>query len=405
MRRAPQITRVQVKNYRVLRDLDLRELRSFMVLVGPNGSGKSTLFDVFAFLGDCFTEGIRRACDKRGGLDEIRSRGSSGPVTIAITYESEVRIGGKPKRRKLSYSIDLVESESGRPVVARELLRWSITPGPGRPRHIIDFAKGKGKVADEESGHSSEEELSGPDVLAVSALGQLRTHPRVMALKEFVSGWYMSYLTIDDERTTPVAGPQERLSRSGDNLSNVLQYLKETHPRRLNTIIDRLREAVPALGDVTYEESPDGRLILMLRDQPFERPVLARYASDGTLKMLSYLVVLSDPDPAPFIGIEEPENFLYPQLLADLANWCRDAARNSQVLVTTHSTEFVDACYPTEVVALYRDEDGYTRAIRPETLDTVDTMMRTGGKLGWLWDAGYFDKLPTPRIAPLDQDS
>ncbi|MEY9213011.1 AAA family ATPase [Thermobifida halotolerans] len=400
-RKPPQITRIRVRNYRALRDVDIKDLRPFTVLVGPNGSGKSTLFDVFAFLSECFTDGVRRACDRRGGLPELFSRGSSGPLEIEITYQSDVRIGGRPRRRTLSYLLSL-DQKRGRAVVDREVLRWSISPGPGRPNHIIDFRQGRGKVADEESGVTAEQELAASDVLAVSALGQLRNHPRVVALKEFVSGWYLSYLSVDDERKPPQAGPQEHLSRSGDNLSNVLQYLKEEHPERLNTVIDQLRRAIPALGEVTYQTSPDGRLILMMRDEPFDQPVLAHFVSDGTLKMLSYLVIFSDPDIAPFIGVEEPENFLYPHLLPGLASLCREAASRSQILVTTHSPEFVDECQPTEVLALYRGEDGYTRVVRPHLIEAVNAMMDSGARLGWLWEAGYFEELPKPRTVVRD---
>ena len=67
---------------------------------------------------------------------------------------------------------------------------------------------------------------------------------------------------------------------------------------------------------------PDGRLLLQIKDAPFSHPVMARFASDGTLKMLAYLVLLYDPAPPPFIGIEEPENFLHPRLLPE---WPRNA--------------------------------------------------------------------------------
>ena len=49
---------------------------------------------------------------------------------------------------------------------------------------------------------------------------------------------------------------------------------------------------------------------------------MARFASDGTLKLLAYLVLPYDPFPPPFIGIEEPENFLHPRLLPELAEEC-----------------------------------------------------------------------------------
>lgn len=182
--------------------------------------------------------------------------------------------------------------------------------------------------------------LQSPDLIAVNALGQFADHPRVAALRDFITGWYVSYLSIDSTRGQPEAGPQERLSRNGDNLANVIQYLGERHPDRLTQVFETLRSRVPRIEKVLAEAMPDGRLLLTIKDAPFDNPILARFASDGTLKMLAYLVLLYDPSPPPFIGIEEPENFLHPRLLYGLAEECRAAAERGQLLVTTHSPFF-----------------------------------------------------------------
>ena len=73
----------------------------------------------------------------------------------------------------------------------------------------------------------------------------------------------------------------------------------------------------------------DGRLLLQIKDAPFERPILAKFASDGTLKMMAYLVVLYDPDPPQLIGIEGPSDHLHPRLLPELAEECRNASSAS----------------------------------------------------------------------------
>lgn len=388
--RPPVIESIKIENYRVLQDVEIKKLKPFTVLVGPNGSGKSTLFDVFAFMSTCFTSGIRNAWDRRGGQRQLRSRGMEGPIAIQISYREQ------PNSRLLTYRLE-IEEERGRPVVAWELLRWTSSARQGRPTHILDFKHGVGYVVDEESGRKSQEHLDGPDNLAVNALGQFKSHPRVAALRRFISGWYLSYLSVMEERKSPAAGPQERLSQSGDNISNVLQYLKENHPERLQAVMDALRETVPALERVDYSTSPDGRLVLFIKDAPFEDSVLANFASDGTLKLLSYLTLLYDPDPAPFIGIEEPENQLYPSVLSGLAEQCRQSSEKSQVLVTTHSHDFVNACRADEVIALYRSADGYTRVVRPHTIPLVQEMLGQGALLGSLWQEQYFDELPEPK--------
>jgi predicted ATPase len=135
----------------------------------------------------------------------------------------------------------------------------------------------------------------------------------------------------------------------------------------------------------------DGRLLLRLKDRPFETPLLAKFVSDGTLKLLAYLTMLYDPAPAPIIGVEEPENQLHPRLLYPLAEEMRSAAERSQVLVTTHSPQFADALRPDELWVLYRDIDGYTRTQRASGLPGLMAMVDEGGSLGSLWMEGYFD--------------
>lgn len=135
---------------------------------------------------------------------------------------------------------------------------------------------------------------------------------------------------------------------------------------------------------------PDGRLLLTIKDAPFLNPILARFASDGTLKMLAYLAMLYDPTPPPFIGIEEPENFLHPRLLYGLAEECRGAAERGQLLVTTHSPFFLNTMQPHEVRVLYRDDDGYTQVFLASEIHGVLEFMSEGAQLGHLWVEGHF---------------
>ncbi len=165
--------------------------------------------------------------------------------------------------------------------------------------------------------NGSKNACSSPETIAVNTLGQLAKHPRVTALRQFVTGWYLSCLSADSTRASVEAGPQERLSPTGNNLPNVIQYLKEQHPDRLREILKALSERVPRLERVTADVMPDGWLLLQIKDAPFDQPVLARFASDGTLKLLAYLTILYDPDPPQLIGIEEPENYLHPRLLPE----------------------------------------------------------------------------------------
>ena len=117
--------------------------------------------------------------------------------------------------------------------------------------------------------------------------------------------------------------------------------------------------------------------------------------SDGTLKMFCYMLLLQDPDPAPFICIEEPENGLYHKLLETLAQEFRVHATGrkggSQVFITTHQPYFVDGLSPEEVWILEKGEDGFSTVKRASADETVRNMVAEGLPLGGLWYSDYLD--------------
>jgi len=383
----PRIEYLKVENYRALRSIELADLTPLTVLLGPNGSGKSTIFDVFNFLSECFTLGLRKAWDKRGRFRELRTRGSEGPLLFELRYRET------PDSQPATYHLE-IDEQAGAPVVIEESLKWRrVATGAGAPYKILSFRNGRGWVLSGERPERDDkkvyEQLDEPEMLAVSTLGRLAKNPRVAALRRFISNWYVSYLSIEDTRGQPEAGAQERLSKTGDNLANVVQYLKEQYPTQLEQVFETLKRRIPRLEKVLSEPMQDGRLLLRVKDAPFAEPVLARFASDGTLKMLAYLLVLLDPKPPSFIGIEEPENFLHPRLLPELAEECRAATERSQLLVTTHSPFFLNGLQAEEVRALYRDEHGYTSALRASDIPGVPEFLGNGAQLGHLWLEGH----------------
>lgn len=383
----PRIEALRVQRYRALHDLALKPLTPLIVFLGPNGSGKSTVFDVFAFLSECFSAGLRKAWDKRGRFKELRTRGASGPIVIELKYRE------KRKSPLITYHLAIDESPKG-PFVSEEWLAWK-RGSHGQPFRFLDFRNGEGQVVSgempDERDQRIEERLSSPEMIAVNTLGQLAKHPRVIALRRFITGWYLSYLSADSTRSVAEAGPQERLSQNGDNLPNVIQYLKEQHTERLDQILQVLSNRVPRLEKVSADVMPDGRLLLQIKDAPFDQPILARFASDGTLKLLAYLTLLYDPDPPQLIGIEEPENYLHPRLLPELAEECRQATGRTQLLVSSHSPFFVNALRPREVWVLYRDPQGYTQARRAADMQGIPEFMEEGALLGSLWLEGHFE--------------
>ena len=171
-RSVSQIEFLHVKNYRALHDLELKGITPFTVFLGPNGSGKSTIFDVFAFLSECFSVGLRKAWDKRGRFKELRTRGSTGPIEIELKYRES------RDSRLITYHLTIDEGPTG-PFVAEEWMQWD--DRQGKPFRFLDFKNGEGQVVTgdqpDEKEKRIQEILTSSDVLAVSTLGQLAKHP------------------------------------------------------------------------------------------------------------------------------------------------------------------------------------------------------------------------------------
>lgn len=392
-----QIESIRLKNFRAFKDVTLRDIPRFCVLVGANGTGKSTLFSVFAFLRDAMTTNLTAALGRLGGsrgLSEVRSRGTSGPIEIEIKLRTVLSSG---RSQLITYELHIDELK-GRPTVAREVLKYRRGSG-GKPWHFLDFSNGVGEavtneldsVTDEKELKREQQTLKSPDILAIKGLAQFERFPAVVALGNLIENWHLSDFHISRARPEVEAGYAEHLSREGENLSLVVEYLFKHHHQVFLDLLNRLQSRVPGVTKVEAKTTEEGRVLLKFQDGAFEDPFLARYVSDGTIKMLAYLVLLFDPKPHPLLCVEEPENQLYPSLLWDLAEEFRAyAQRGGQVFVTTHSPDFLNAVGLDEVFWLVK-EGGYTTVHRARDNEQLKAYMAEGDQMGYLWKQGLFE--------------
>lgn len=389
-----QIERIRIRNFRAFRDVDMRDIPRLAILVGANGTGKSTLFAVFGFLRDAMSANVRTALAKLGGsrgIEEVRSRNAEGPILIEVRYRIE------PKRPLITYSLE-IGGTAAKPIVEREVLKYRRF-SYGKPWHFLDFREGRGyairneaeQVSDETQLDRDEQALKSPDLLAIKELAQFERFPAVVALGELIERWHVSDFHISRARPEQEVGYAEHLSREGENLALVVEYLHSHHPEIFQRILRKLANRIPGLARVETKQTEEGRLLLRFQDGAFESPFLARHASDGTIKMLAYLALLHDPDPHPLLCVEEPENQLYPTLLGELAEEFRDYAnRGGQVFVSTHSPDFLNAAKLDEVYWLHK-EGGYTKVRRASEDAQVAQYMRDGDQMGYLWKQGFFE--------------
>ena len=396
---------IQIQNYRALRDVTLgktinsqgTKLPRLMAVIGANGVGKSSLLDALGFIGDCLTEGVEAACDKqhRGGFERLRTQGATGPIQFEIRYREN------QNSRTIDYTLEIDADKNGRTHVKRERLRQSRggVKVVGKAYSFLDLTQGKGFVW---AGESTEEQegkgktpvqMSDRQVLGISTLGTLSDHPRISAFRSFLSGWYLSYFIPQLARSQPISGAEPHLNQTGANLANYLQFVERKKPKEFQAMLQRLALKVPGLKKIKQDRAQDRRLLLEFHAQGYEKPFFQQDMSDGTLKFLAYLLLMEDPDPAPLVGIEEPENGLHHQLLSLLAGEFKDFAekpRGPQVLIATHAPSLIDALTPDEVWILEKTGDGFARARRAADIPEIQALFDEGLPMGSLWYSNHF---------------
>ena len=295
----------------------------------------------------------------------------------------------------ITYEVSIGLDESGKAVVKKETLRFR-RGQKGSPWKVLDFSYGEGIAAegklnsyeDVNLATRRKQKLDSPDILAIKGLGQFKEFEAVSTFRRLIEDWYVADFRIDAARERQEAEYGERLSRTGDNLSSVTKYIYDNYPNIFSTIIESMKRRIPGVENVEAQETPDGYIVLRFQDGKFKNPFSAKFVSDGTIKMFTYLVLLHDPIQHALLCVEEPENQLYPELLEALAEEFREYANaGGQVFVSTHSPDFLNAIELDEIY-YFEKKDGFTEIRKAADNELVRSLCAEGDLPGALWKQG-----------------
>lgn len=399
---------IAIQNYGCLKNIKMGQLYSdrggkplgnMVAVIGPSGNGKSTLADAFGFLSDCLASDVETACDanNRGGYEQIISQGTKDPIHFEIYYRET------NKATPITYELTIDTDKVGRPYVKEERLRQRVQKN-GRPLSFLYLTEGKGYAFEGESGGQDEEkqEFTGQKVsvelnerrkLGIVTLGAMKQYTRIENFLSFLRSWYLCYFTPDTARQIQTTAPTPYLDRTGSNLNNVAQYMYRENPGDFKKILNDIQTKLPNIRKIEPIKLENGQMALEFWQNNFDKPFFSQRMSDGTLKLFAYYMLLHEKNPRQLVFIEEPENGLYHQYLAQLATeMSKNVGTGSgkQLFVTTHSPFFVNALLPEQVWVLDKDESGFSTAKRASDYEFVSDLVEEGAYMGDLWYSKYF---------------
>jgi predicted ATPase len=355
------IQTLAVANYRSLRSL-VAPLQGLTLVTGANGTGKSSVYRALRLLGETAQGGLIASLAREGGLDSTLWAGPESFSRAVKRGEHPVEgtVRQEPVSLKLGfadedfgYAIDLglpipspwkwkVPSAFSRdPVIKRECI-WS---GPlMRPGSLLVDRDGPSlRIRNEQGGWA-------PVAVEMPAFDSMMARftdpqlaPEMLLLRERIRSWrFYDHFRTDAEapaRIPRIGTHTPVLGHDGADLAAALQTILEIGDGAgLSTAVD---DAFP--GATLSVQNNDGRFEVVMCQRGLLRGLKAAELSDGTLRYLLWIAALLTPRPPALLVLNEPETSLHPDLLPALARLIKQAAKQSQVLVVSHSSLLIQA--------------------------------------------------------------
>ena len=362
-----KIVQLDIEGFRSLKNVSWKP-GDLNVIIGPNGSGKSNLLRMLELISAAAQGKLGRSVQSAGGIGALVWDGRAKNISFQVTTSPPIGFDAA-----FAYQVELSQlGNSNAYQIGGEVLMTGHTrlERQGLFGRIID--------PDRNSLISvAETAIKGEESLVSLAASPLAGFSPIEAFQKQLTAWAI-YQDLRVDQTAPirqasVSRLEERVAPDGQNLINVLHTLYTGNRAFKQDINDAM---FAAFGEDFEElifppDAGDQRVQMRVRWKTLQRDQSTADLSDGTLRFLFLLTVLASPNPPPLIAIDEPETGLHPSMLPIIAEFAVEAATRTQVIFTTHSSQFLDAfreTRPTTTVAKWENGETTLTTLNDEEL-------------------------------------
>ena len=401
-----KILKLEIDGYRSLKNQTWMP-GDLNVVIGPNGSGKSNLLSVLEMLSQAARGGLGKYVQREGGMEPLLWDGRAERIRVRVKM-SPVLPNRDEMRDALTYGLSLERlGKSSSHRIGSEVLgkfydvEQGLADQPFKllerdPRHAVIYSFEERRFVTPQSSTTTTttpppkvSQQERPSIVApadsvpeeeplLAAVGGPFAPNRVAAdFREELASWavYQGFHTHREAtiRQAAVARAETRVQPDGQNLISVLHTLYTGNREFKEELNTAMRAAFSDdFEELVFPPAADQRIQLRVRWKSLQREQSAADLSDGTLRFLFLLTVFANPTPPSLIAIDEPETGLHPSMLSIVAEYARDAAQRTQVILTTHSPELLDAFGndpPTTTVVEWKKGETTLRVLAGDRLD------------------------------------
>jgi predicted ATPase len=371
-----KITKLHIEGFRSLRNVSWFP-GDLNIIIGPNGTGKSNLLRFLELISVSAQGKLGKYVQSLGGMDPILWDGQSKSIKFVLET--------KPTGNELDpeqYDLELVRLGLGSSYkIENERLINAHKQRKGSEKNPFKFLERRANTAVifDESEHTfvtPAEYVSEEESLLSIASGPFTINHFIPPFQRELASIavYRDFNTNTDApiRQSAISRMEKRVDPDGQNLISVMHTLYTGDRDFKNDINSAMRAAFgDDFEELIFPPAADQRIQLRIRWKSLKREQSATELSDGTLRFLFLLTVLASPSLAPIIAIDEPETGLHPSMLPLIAEYAVDASKRSQVVLTTHSPQFLDAfseTRPTTTIAKWVNGETVLQTLQDENL-------------------------------------
>jgi predicted ATPase len=400
---------LSVQNFQILGNVTV-DLSRLNVLVGPNGSGKSTLLRVVQFLGDAARSGLANAVAAHGGIPRVWTRRKKLKA-IEINVKALLTTHAKASAPD-EYSLSILPFQE----VSDSLFGFSLKEASGRPTgefhrterlsfrrtaragRRITLEHGRLYLADD-TGKPFELQVSDQalGLALVPQLGADRGGAEVRKIQELFTTFRVFDINAGAARAPSEVTTSGPLRSDAGNLAAFLTRLQRNAPDVFDELCSDARDMVPGLKELRFRAigGAEESVAVEIVDDHLTGATPLSHASFGTVRALSLLAMLHDPEPPLLTCVEEIDHGLHPHVFDRLVDLLRKASARTQFIIATHSPALVNRLDPGELIVCERDPKTGLAQIPAVDPSEVAAMHRDSGYgLGELWFSGSLGGVP-----------
>lgn len=357
----PELDCITVRGFKSIASVDRLALGPINLIIGPNGSGKSNFIGVFSFLHEIREGRLNDYIRKAGGAEQLLHFGSK------TTKEIKVQISFQKEVNRYELILKLTEDDSLYPGI--EMVSFWDKAYPRPINHTLRPRE-----------NGLEAGISDPNVGRIGGWVRHRL------------GKWRLYHVHDTSATSPMRktaklDDNDFLRPDGSNLSAFLYLLMMKHPNEYRLIRRTIQRVAPFFDDFLLKPDPlnEETIRLSWKHKNSDQYFGASSLSDGTLRFIALAVLFLQPEPfrPSVILVDEPELGLHPHAIELLAALVRQAAQQTQVILSTQSSLLLDHFQPEDVLVTER-VSGRTEFLRLDSSRLASWLEEYS--LGQLWE-------------------